>query len=189
MSHYCGIMCPPAGGAGIRRNRHAGFFTKGIDFMTKVMTAAEIKARTESGTKIHPYRMRAWDGALVAFQELNGLQIHEWDAAGVKRAANDAVTLMDTGTGAEHLVKLSMVECEFDENQQPIPGTAKRIFGDSRAETMQVRQLGGALQEAYLFCLKINQLRRVDEEQVEKNSSPTPDSDSGVTSPTDGAAA
>lgn len=156
--------------------------------MTSVLSAEEIKARTTKGPKIHLKQMKAWDGANVAFLELNGLQIQEWDTASQKRSDGDAVTIMDVGTTAEHLVKLSMATCELDEAGVPIPGTGKLVFGDTRADTLAVRNLGGALQESYWFCLKINQLRRIDEENLQKNSPAAPDSDSGPTSPTDGAA-
>lgn len=154
-----------------------------------VLSAQMIRDRTKDGPKIHVHAMKAWDGQLVAFQELNGLQIQEWDAANVRRTAEDAVTIMDVGTTAEHMVKLCMAECELDEAGVPVPGTGKRVFGDTRGDTLAVRNLGGALQESYWFCLKINQLRRIDDETAQKNSSAAPDSDSGVTSPTDGAAA
>ena len=152
-----------------------------------VLSIEEIRAKTSKGPAIHLHAMKAWDGAKVAFMELNGLQIHEWDNANLERSTNDSV-IMDTGTGAEHLVKLCMATCEVDAEGKPVPGTGKRVYGDTRADTLEVRHLGGALQESYMFCLKINRLRRVDDEDAEKNSSPVPSSDSGATLPTNGAA-
>lgn len=154
--------------------------------MTSTLSAAAIKEKAKDGPKIHLRKIRAWDDQVVAFMELNGLQIMEWDDACGKRTAGDGVTLMDVGTNAEHLVKLCMAECELDAEGNPVPGTGKRVFNDSRADTDQVRNLGGALQESYLFCLKINRLRKKDDEDIEKNSSASPSSDSGATSPTDG---
>jgi hypothetical protein len=152
-----------------------------------VLSIEQIRAKTSKGPNIHLHAMRAWDGAKVAFLELNGLQIHEWDKANMDRSKDDRV-IMDTGTGAEHLVKLCMATCEVDAAGVPVSGTGKRVYGDTRAETLEVRQLGGALQEAYMFCLKINRLRRLDDEEAEKNLPPVPSSDTGSTSPTDGAA-
>ena len=154
--------------------------------MSSTLSAAEIKKKGESGPKIHLRKIRAWDDQVVAFMELNGLQIMEWDDACSKRTAGDGPTIMDRGTNSEHLVKLCMAECELDADGNPVPGTGKRIFTDSRADTDIVRNFGGALQESYLFCLKINRLRKKDDEDIEKNSSTVPDSDSGATSPTDG---
>ncbi len=150
-----------------------------------VLSIEEIRAKTSKGPAIHLHAMRAWDGAKVAFLELNGLQIHEWDQANMKRSTNDSV-VMDVGTGAEHLVKLCMATCEVDANGAPVPGTGKRVYGDTRADTLEARNLGGALQESYMFCLKINRLRRLDDEEAEKNLSPVPSSDSGATSPIGG---
>lgn len=154
--------------------------------MTSTLSAAEIKKKAEAGPKIHLRKIRAWDNQVVAFMELNGLQIMEWDAACTRRTANDGTTIMDQGTNAEHMVKLSMAECELDDEGNPVPGTGKRVFNDSKADTDAVRNLGGALQESYSFCLEINRLRKVDEEDVQKNSSASPSSDSGATLPTSG---
>lgn len=130
--------------------------------------------------------MRAWDNQTVAFMELNGLQIQEWDDANIRRTANDATTIMDVGTTAEHMVKLCLAECDLDDEGVPVPGSGRRVFGDTRADTNAVRNLGGALQESYWFCLKINQLRKIDDENMQKNSSTAPDSGSGAISPTAG---
>jgi len=154
--------------------------------MSSTLSAAAIKEKAKDGPKIHLRKIRSWGNQTVAFMELNGLQIMEWDTACTKRAANDAVTIMDVGTNAEHLVKLCMAECELDDEGNPVPGTGKRVFNDGRADTDAVRNLGGALQESYSFCLEINRLRKIDDEDVEKNSSASPSSDSGATSPTDG---
>jgi hypothetical protein len=154
--------------------------------MTSTLSAADIRNKTQAGPKIHLHQMRAWDNQTVAFMELNGLQIQEWDEANTRRTANDGTTIMDIGTTAEHMVKLCMAECDLDDAGEPVPGSGKRVFGDTRSDTLQVRNLGGALQESYWFCLKINQLRKIDDETMQKNSLTAPDSGSGATSPTDG---
>ena len=154
--------------------------------MTSTLSAAAIKEKAKDGPKIHLRKIRAWDNQVVAFMELNGLQIMEWDEACTKRNGGDGVTIMDRGTNAEHMVKLCMAECELDDEGKPVPGTGKRVFDDSRADTDAVRNLGGALQESYSFCLEINRLRKIDDEEAQKNSSTAPDSGSGAISPTDG---
>jgi hypothetical protein len=153
------------------------------------LSLQEIRSRAEAKQKVHPHTMRAWDGAEVLFQELDGLQIYEWDKANVDRGNGDMKVLMDTGTAAEHLVKLCMVAEKTDADGNVIPGEYVRVFGDSRTDTLAVRKLCAALQESYMFCLKINRMRRIDDEAAEKNSDPVPSSDSGATSPTAGDAA
>ena len=133
------------------------------------LSKEEIRQKAAVGPKIHPLRVQAWDGEEVALQELDGLQIFEWDQAGAERSKNPNLCL-DRGTGAEHMVRLSLVECEYDEEGQPIRGTGVRVFGDGQADILAVRKLGGALQEMFTKCLAINRMLRSAEEETEKNS-------------------
>jgi hypothetical protein len=152
-----------------------------------MLTTEQIRAKAASGPPIHPYQVKAWGGEAVALQELDGLQIHEWDSANLERSKDERV-LLSRGTGAEHMVRLCLVTCDLDAEGNPVRGTGKRVFNDTRGDVLELRRFGGALQELYLECLKINRPRRVDEENAEKNSEPAPSSDSGATLPTDGAA-
>ena len=143
------------------------------------LSKEQIREKAAAGPKIHPLKVQAWDGEEVALQELDGLQIFEWDQAGAERAKNAALCL-DRGTGAEHMIRLSLVECKYDGDGQPIRGTGVRVFGDGQEDILKVRTLGGALQEIYSKCLAINRMLRSSEEETEKNLLKAPSSGSGA---------
>jgi hypothetical protein len=151
------------------------------------LTAEQIRNRIKDGPVLHKVKLKAWDGDEVVLQELDGLQIANWDAENLERSKDNR--LLSKSTPTEHLVRLCLVTCDFDEHGEPIRGTQKRVFEDTTLDCREVRKLGAALQELNFHCARINMLRRIDEEAVEKNSSPVPSSDSGSTSPTDGDAA
>ena len=153
-----------------------------------MLTAEQIREKATAGPQLHVVRVASWGGEKVVLQELDGLQAHEFDKGCLDRSKDDRVA-MDYGTTAEHLVRLSLVSCEFDENGLPIRGTQKRVFGDTRPDIQAIRGLGAALSELYMKSLKVSRMRKIDEEETEKNSEPVPSSDSGSTSQTDGAAA
>lgn len=148
------------------------------------LTAEQIRNRVKDGPVLHVVKLKAWDGESVVLQELDGLQIANWDAENIDRSKDSRLLMKSTPT--EHLVRLCLVSCDFDENGVPVRGTQKRVFEDTPADCREVRKLGAALQELNFHCARINMLRRIDEETVEKNSSPVPSSDSGATSLTDG---
>ena len=150
------------------------------------LTAEQIRNRVKGGPVLHVVKLKAWDGETVVLQELDGLQIANWDAENIERSKDNSRLMKSTPT--EHLVRLCLVSCDFDEQDppQPIRGTQKRVFGDTAEDCRDARKLGAALQELNFHCGRINFLRKIDEETVEKNSSPVPSSDSGATSPTDG---
>jgi hypothetical protein len=151
------------------------------------LTAEQIRARIKNGPVLHVVTLKSWDGEKVVLQELDGLQIANWDAENLERSKDNR--LLSKSTPTEHLVRLCLVSCEFDEQGEPIRGTQKRVFEDTTPDCREVRKLGAALQELNFHCARINMLRRIDEETVEKNSSPVPSSDSGASSPTSGDAA
>jgi hypothetical protein len=153
-----------------------------------MLTAEAIRAKAKQGPKLHSVKVAAWDGETVVLQELDGLQMYEWDKACLERSKDERFAV-EYGTTPEHMVRISLVTCDIGEDGIPVSGTQKRVFNDTRADIHQVRGLGSALHELYMKCLKINRLRVKDEEEAEKNSEPVLSSDSGLTSPTDGAAA
>lgn len=150
-----------------------------------MLTAEAIRDKTTKGPKLHKVTVKSWGDETTVLQELDGLQSYEWDKASMERLKDERYAL-EYGTGAEHLVRLCLVTCDCDENGEPISGTQKRVFGDTRADTNAVRRLGAALNELYQKCLRVNRMRVKDEEEAEKNSGPVPSSDTGSTSPTGG---
>jgi hypothetical protein len=150
-----------------------------------MLTAEAIRQKTTTGPKLHKVTVKAWGDEVTVLQEIDGLQSYEWDKASMERLKDDRYA-MEYGTGAEHLVRLCLVTCDLDDSGEPVSGTQKRVFADSRADILAVRRLGAALTELYGKCLRINRMRVKDEEETEKNSGPVPSSDSGATSPTGG---
>ncbi len=151
------------------------------------LTAEQIRARIKGGPVLHKVKLKCWDGEEVVLQELDGLQIANWDSENAERSKDNRLLMRSTAT--EHLVRLSLVTCEFDENGEPVRGTQKRVFQDTTEDCRDARKLGAALQELNFHCARLNMLRKIDEEQLEKNSSPVPSSDSGASSQTNGDAA
>ena len=131
-----------------------------------LMTKEEIEALSSDGPKIHTFKVAAWGGREVVLRELDGLQSLEWDIAQLERHKNPGSSTTQ-GTGAEHLVQLCLVD----------PTTKEPMFS-SKDRITTIRNFGGALQELYQRCSKINSFRVVDAEDTEKKSSETPNSDS-----------
>lgn len=144
-----------------------------------MLTADELREFGKT-PKIHLVAIEAWNGKQIAIQELDGLQILEFDMASGERSEKPQVALTK-GTGAEHLTVLSVVACELDADGKPVPGTGKRIFSSNATDIAVVRNWGGALQEIYGKILRLNRLLKRFDDDAEKNSQATPSSDSGST--------
>ena len=138
-----------------------------------LITREEIEKLAKDGPTVHQFPVAAWGGKIVSLRELDGLESLEWDMAQMDRHKDPGVSSR-SGTGAEHLVQLCLID----------PATKKQMFVPSD-RTGIIRNFGGALQELYQRCTNINRFRLVDSEDTEKKSSDTPSSDSSATSLTE----
>lgn len=134
-----------------------------------LLSKAEIEQLASEGPKCHTFAIKAWGGKEICLRELDGLQSLEWDSAQLDRHKNPGVSTTH-GTGAEHLVQLSLVD---HETKQPMFNNKDRVT--------TIRNMGGALQEIFHRCMEINRFRVPDAEDMGKKSSQTPSSDSSST--------
>ena len=146
-----------------------------------MLSADELRNRGAMAPPIHLLSIEAWGGETIAIQELDGLQIFEWERTSGERYDKPELVLTK-GTGAEHLAVLSVVTCDLDAEGKPIRGTGKQVFSSSKIEDIQtVRKWGSALYELFGDLLRINRLLSRNEKDAEKNSLTTPSSGTGST--------
>jgi len=149
-----------------------------------MLTRDSIRQKAAAGPRAHVVFIRSWNDNVI-LRELDGLQMLEWDTAANERLKEPGRAI-DLGSGAEHMVRMSLCEGQLDADGNPIPDSLKRMYGDTRADLQEVRNFGSALNHLYQHCLRINGLTRDDAEEVRKNSTTVLKSDTGSTSPTDG---
>lgn len=140
--------------------------------MPELMTFQEIMDKCQAGQPIHTVPIRAWGGKSVRLREADGLAMLEWDTAQIERHKDPGLAAR-TGTGTEHLVQLCLLKPDTDE-----------LMFSTKEQVTSIRKLGGALQEIYQHCLRINRLRMQDTEELGKSSPETPSSDGSSTSQT-----
>lgn len=121
-----------------------------------LLSREDIEQLTKLGPATHPVNVDAWGGRQVLLREMDGLQSLEWDMAQVDRHKDPGLSAR-IGTGAEHLVQLCLIDS----------ATNQPMFSPSERTTL-VRNMGGALQELYQRCVRINRLRSIDRDEDEK---------------------
>jgi hypothetical protein len=121
------------------------------------LTKDEIQEKASAGPVCHPYAVKAWGGRKVMLKELDGLQVLELDMANLDRHKNPGANTT-SGTGAEHLVRLCLVD----------PTTKEPMYDSSMQSITTIRNFGGALQEMYSKCLVINGMLSREIEELEK---------------------
>jgi len=153
-----------------------------------MLTADQIRAKGAKGRPVHRIPVLSWNSEEVCIQELDSMQIFEWDTANEARR-KDQREVMDRGTTQEHMIALSLVTCEFDDDGHVIPETVARIFDTKKSDLAAIRNFGAAGQEIHQACLMLNRLTVKDSEDARKNLQKILGSAGGAILPTNGDAA